>query len=459
MFEKVLVANRGEIAVRVIRACHDLGIKAVAVHSEADSTSLHCRIADEKVCIGEAASKSSYLDVPSILSAAEITKCDAIHPGYGFLSENATFADVCASVARTFIGPPASAIRLMGDKAAARSAMIRAGVPVVPGSEGAARDEAHALSIAREIGYPVLLKAVAGGGGRGMRVVESEGAFSTLYQTASGEALAAFSNGSLYVEKFLSETRHVEIQIFADAHGNVVHVGERDCSLQRRHQKLVEESPSPALSDATRDQMGAAAILAARSAGYVGAGTVEFLLDRTGKFFFIEMNTRIQVEHPVTEELYGVDLVQEQLKVASGERLSFTQDVTRTRRGHVMEFRVNAEDPDKDFMANPGTISSLVLPGGPGVRVDTHVYAGYSVPPFYDSLIGKLIVRGATRELAFQRAERALSEFEVEGIKTTIPFHRRLLRHPDFKAGKVHTKWVERTMAELAAPAAVGARA
>jgi len=453
MFKKVLIANRGEIAVRVIRACRDLGIQTVAVHSEPDAESLHCRLADEKVCIGESAPSSSYLNIPSILSAAEITKSDAIHPGYGFLAENASFAEVCASIKVAFIGPPASSIRLMGDKAQARAAAVAANVPVTPGSDGVLPDETTGLAVAKTIEFPVILKAVAGGGGRGMRVVENEEQFSVAYQTAQGEALAAFGNGDLYLERFVKFARHVEIQVFADQHGRVDHLGERDCSLQRRHQKLVEESPSPALDDDLRRRMGEAAVAVTKAAGYVGAGTVEFLLDDKKRFYFMEMNTRIQVEHPVTEELYGLDLVREQICVAAGMPLSFPPAAERKPNGHVIEFRINAEDPDREFMSSPGKITSMILPGGPGVRVDTHVYVGYTVPPYYDSLVAKLIVKAPTRNDALARAARALAEFEIEGIKTTIPFHRRIITDPNFRSGAIDTKYVERMLSQALAAA------
>jgi acetyl-CoA carboxylase, biotin carboxylase subunit len=445
MFRKVLIANRGEIALRVIRACREMGIRTVAVYSEADRESLHVRFADEDVCIGPAAARDSYLNIPRIIAAAEITGADAIHPGYGFLAENAEFAEICERSDIVFIGPSAEHIRLMGNKAVARRTMMGVGVPTVPGSEGAIEDGEAALAIAAEIGFPVLIKAAAGGGGKGMRVAHDAETFSAQLQMAQNEARAAFSDQSVYLEKYLARPRHIEIQLMGDHHGNVVHFNERECSLQRRHQKLLEEAPSVALTPELRAAMGEAAIRGAKAIGYFSAGTVEFLLDEDGSFYFMEMNTRIQVEHPVTELVTGVDLVKEQISVAAGERLSV--DTPPPLRGHCIECRINAEDPSRNFAPSPGQISIFHPPGGPGVRVDTHAYAGYLVPPFYDSLIGKLIVHGNTRAEALVRTRIALESFIIEGIHTTIPFLLELLHDEDVIAGRMDTKLVERKMA------------
>ncbi len=450
MFNKVLVANRGEIAVRVIRACRELEIGTVAVYSEADETSLHVRLADEAVCIGPPPAPESYLNVPRIISAAEVTGADAIHPGYGFLSENADFADVCESCRITFIGPTGKQIRAMGDKANARDAMKAAGVPVVPGTDGPVDSVEEAVATAETIGFPVIIKAVAGGGGKGMRVANSASEFADQVRMARNEAQAAFGNGAVYVERYLARPRHVEIQILGDRHGNLIHLGERDCSVQRRHQKLIEESPSPAVTPELRRRFGEAALAGARAIGYHGAGTMEFLLDETGEFFFMEMNTRLQVEHPVTEFVTGLDLVAEQIRVAAGETLSLTQEQVRLR-GHSIECRINAEDPAHNFRPSPGRIEFLHFPGGPGVRVDSHLYQGYSIPSNYDSMIGKLIVWADDRPRALARMRRALEEMVVEGLKTTAPFHLQVLAHPAFRAGDVNTAFLER-MAEEARP-------
>jgi acetyl-CoA carboxylase biotin carboxylase subunit len=442
MFKKVLVANRGEIALRVIRACKELNIQTVAVYSEADRESLHVRFADDDVCIGPAPARESYLKIPRLIAAAEITGADAIHPGYGFLAENAEFAETCAASNITFIGPTAEQIRVMGDKAAARSAMTRVGVPIVPGTPGPVEDVDDALGFAKKIGFPVIIKAAAGGGGKGMRVAKDADEFARSFSLARSEALSAFGNGDVYVEKYLSRPRHIEFQILGDKFGNVIHVGERDCSVQRRHQKLIEESPSPAVTPELRKKMGDAAVAGAKAIDYVGAGTIEMLLDEDGSFFFMEMNTRIQVEHPVTEMLYGVDLVKEQIRVASGERLSFL--TLPAARGHVIECRVNAEDPARNFQPSPGRIDVFHPPGGPGVRLDTHAYAGYRVPPFYDSMIAKVICQGNDRPEALRRMELALESFIIEGVTTTMPFLARVMRHPKFRAGDVDTKFLER---------------
>ncbi|CAN5671873.1 acetyl-CoA carboxylase biotin carboxylase subunit [soil metagenome] len=444
MFRKVLVANRGEIALRVIRACRELGIRTVAVYSQADRESLHVRFADEDVCIGPAPARDSYLNIPRIIAAAEITGAEAIHPGYGFLAENAEFAEICERSDIVFIGPTAEHIRLMGDKAMARKTMMSVGVPTVPGSDGAIEDGDSALEIARAIGFPVLIKAAAGGGGKGMRVATAADVFPAQLQMAQNEARAAFGDASVYLEKYLARPRHIEIQVLGDRHGTVVHLGERECSLQRRHQKLMEEAPSVALTPELRERMGEAATRGAKAIGYFSAGTVEFLLDEDGSFYFMEMNTRIQVEHPVTELVTGVDLVKEQIRVAAGEPLSF--NTTPPLRGHCIECRINAEDPRRNFAPSPGQISIFHPPGGPGVRVDTHAYAGYVVPPFYDSLIGKLIVHGNTRQEALVRSRIALESFIIEGIHTTIPFLLELLHDEDVVAGRMDTKLVERKM-------------
>jgi acetyl-CoA carboxylase biotin carboxylase subunit len=442
LFQKVLIANRGEIALRIIRACRELGVATVVVHSEADRDSLHVRFADEDVCIGPPQPQASYLNIPRIIAAAEITGADAIHPGYGFLAENAEFAEICERSNITFVGPTAEQIRRMGDKVAARRTMQEAGVPVIPGTEEALVDPRLARKLAEEIGFPVMIKAAAGGGGKGMRIARSSDVFDGLFNTAKAEADAAFGNGSLYVEKLLEGSRHVEIQVMGDRHDHTVHLGERDCSIQRRHQKLIEESPSPAVTPELRREMGAAAVRGVAAIGYVGAGTVEFLLDPSGYYYFLEMNTRIQVEHPVTEEVTGYDLVKEQLRVAAGEKLSVSGDIEL--RGHALECRINAEDPDQDFRPNPGTITTFHTPGGLGIRVDTHVYSGYTVPPYYDSLIAKLIVRARNRDEAIERARLALEMFIIEGVKTTIPFLEEVLDHPDFRAGTVDTQFLER---------------
>ncbi len=443
MFGTLLIANRGEIALRVIRACHELGVETVAVYSEADRESLHVRFADDDVCIGPPPGRLSYLRIPNIIAAAEITGADAIHPGYGFLAENAEFAETCKASNIAFIGPSAEQIRAMGDKATARRLAKEAGVPTVPGTPGTIEDVDEALAAAEQIGFPVIIKATAGGGGKGMRICQKAEQFGQLFNLAQNEALAAFGNGAVYVEKYLEHPRHVEIQVMGDQFGSVVHLGERDCSVQRRHQKLIEESPSPALTAELRERMGSAAVSLASRISYVGAGTLEFLLDRDGSFYFMEMNTRIQVEHPVTEMVTSFDLVKEQIRVASGERGSFRGD-GRHLRGHAIECRINAEDPYRNFQPSPGVITAYHAPGGPGVRVDSHVYAGYTVPPYYDSLLAKVIVHGNDRSEALARMGQALDSFIVEGVTTTVPFLARVIRHPDFVAGNVDTRFLER---------------
>jgi acetyl-CoA carboxylase biotin carboxylase subunit len=450
MFKKVLIANRGEIALRVIRACRELGVETVAVYSEADRESLHVRFADDDVCIGPPPSRLSYLKIPGLIAAAEITGADAIHPGYGFLAESAEFADACRNSNIAFIGPTPEQIRLMGDKAAARKLAQELKIPVVPGSPGPVADPEEAVVLAREIGFPVIIKAAAGGGGKGMRVAADADSFAQAFQLARNEALAAFGNPEVYLEKYLERPRHIEIQIMGDQHGKVMHLCERDCSVQRRHQKLIEESPSPALDQPHRDSVGAAAVRAASHIGYVGAGTIEFLLDEDGCFYFMEMNTRIQVEHPVTEMVTSFDLVKEQIRVAAGEPLGFTFYGNRLR-GHAIECRVNAEDPARGFQPCPGTITAYHPPGGPGVRVDTHIYDGYTVPPYYDSLLAKVIVHGNSRAEALTRMSQALDSFIVEGVTTTIPFLKRVVRHPDFQAGRVDTKFLTRVPELLSA--------
>lgn len=442
--KKVLIANRGEIALRVIRACQELDIPTVAVYSQADADSLHVKLADESYCIGPPSSQRSYLHIPALISTAVVTGADAIHPGYGFLSENANFAGICEEHRIKFIGPSQSAITNMGDKSSARETMRKAGVPVVPGSNGLIKSDSEAFSLAEEIGYPIIIKATAGGGGRGMRIARDPGELGQALNSARSEAAASFGDGGVYIEKYLKPIRHVEIQVMADSHGNCIHLGERDCSVQRRHQKLIEESPSPALTEEMRQKMGHAAVLAAREINYEGAGTVEFIF--TGdSFYFMEMNTRIQVEHPVTEMITGVDLIKEQIRVAQGEKLSIKQEDLQFR-GHAIECRINAEDPDKNFLPSPGTIEAYITPGGPGVRVDSHCYPGYKIPPFYDSLVSKLVVWGNNREEAIQRMQRALDEYAITGIKTTIPFHQTVLAHSVFQAGDVTTDFIEKYM-------------
>ena len=440
MISKVLIANRGEIALRVILACKEMGLKTVAVHSEADRDSLHVRYADDDVCIGPALSRQSYLNISSIIAAAEITGADAIHPGYGFLSENAAFAEIVNECQLTFIGPTPRAIRLMGDKAKARETAKNAGVPIIPGSDGPVRSADEARSVARSIGYPVILKAAAGGGGRGMRICANDEEIENAFETARSEAERAFGDAAVYLEKYLERPRHIEIQVFADTHGRVVSMGERECSIQRRHQKLIEESPSPAIDDLTRKRMGEAAIRLCQNVEYVNAGTIEFLY-QDGEFYFMEMNTRIQVEHPVTEQVTGIDLVKEQIRVAAGEKLSFPEGEFHLR-GHAMEFRINAEDP-VTFAPNPGKIREFHLPGGPGVRVDTAAYRDYVVPPHYDSLIAKLIVTGKDRAESIMRGRRALEQFIIEGVKTTIPLHRAILQDERFMRGDISTRFME----------------
>jgi acetyl-CoA carboxylase, biotin carboxylase subunit len=444
-FSKILIANRGEIALRILRTCQELGIATVAVHSTVDQSALHVQLADEAVCIGEPPSSKSYLSIPNIISAALTRNATAIHPGYGFLSENAKFAEICADHQIHFIGPSPESMRLMGDKSTAKRTMQAAGVPTVPGSDGLVADEAMAQELSRKIGFPLMIKATAGGGGRGMRFVHDPNDLGKLFMAAQGEAEAAFGNGGVYLEKFIEKPRHIEFQVLADDYGNVVHLGERDCSIQRRHQKLLEEAPSAVLTPELRQKMGDAAVRAAASIGYVGVGTVEFLLDASGDFYFMEMNTRIQVEHPVTEMITGLDLIAEQLRVAQGEKLSFEQKDIQLR-GHAIECRINAEDPEHNFRPNPGRISAYLPPGGPGVRIDSHVYTDYEIPPYYDSLIGKLIVWGPDRPTAIARMQRALQECAITGVATTIGFHQKILANPQFKSGLVYTNFVEQMM-------------
>jgi len=442
MIQKVLIANRGEIALRIVRACRELGIKTLAVYSEADVQSLHVQLADEAICIGGPRSSDSYLRTDRIISAAEIADVDAIHPGYGFLSENAKFAEQCESCNIKFIGPKSKTISMMGDKAVAKTTVLKAGVPTVPGSDGPVASETEAVKIARKIGYPVIIKAVAGGGGRGMRIAHNDVSFGKEYHSARNEAEKAFGNGDVYIEKYIANPRHIEFQILADSHGKTLHLGERDCSVQRRHQKLVEESPSPFLTPDLRKKMGKAAIRAATAAGYENAGTIEFLVDSKGKFYFIEMNTRIQVEHPVTEEVTGVDLIKEQIRIANGEKLDFDQGDIKFKR-HAIECRINAEDPARNFIPSPGTIGLYYAPGGHGVRVDSHAYSGYQIPTHYDSMIGKLICYGRDRKTALERSYRALSEYLIRGIKTTIPLHKAIMSDPVFIEGKATTGYME----------------
>ncbi len=441
MFHKILIANRGEIALRVIRACRELGIKTVAVYSSADESSLHARFADERVCVGPADSAQSYRNIPNILSAAEITDAEAIHPGYGFLAENAHFAEACEAAGIVFIGPTPDNIALMGDKAKAKETMTKCGVPIMPGSRGVVSAEKDALDVARETGFPVIIKAVAGGGGRGMRVVHKEQELVNTFLMAQAEAKASFGSDEVYIEKFFPNPRHIEVQVLGDRSGSVVYLGERDCSVQRRHQKLIEEAPSPVVDEKMRKKMGEVAIKAAKFVNYISAGTIEFLVDDQNNFYFMEMNTRIQVEHPVTEMVTGVDLIKEQIKIAAGEPVAFSQKDIRIK-GHSMECRINAEDSEK-FTPSPGLITAYCVPGGPGVRVDSAAYAGYTVPQYYDSVIAKLIVHGEDREEAIAKMCRALDEYVIEGIKTTIPFHRMVLRSSEFMSGKYSTNLVE----------------
>ncbi len=440
-FRKILIANRGEIACRIIWTCKEMGIRTVAVHSDVDRDSLHVRFADESACIGPAPSAESYLNIPAIISAAEIFNVDAIHPGYGFLAESAYFAEICEACNIKFIGPRPGVIQLMGDKVEARRAMKAAGVPITPGSSEALDSEEEAIKLAREIGFPVIVKASAGGGGRGMRIVRSEAELGHALETASNEAAAAFKNGDVYIERFVERPRHIEIQVLADEYGDCVYLGERECSIQRRHQKLLEEAPSPVMTPQLRQEMGEVAVAACKSIGYSSAGTFEFLLDEDGRFYFMEMNTRIQVEHPVTEMVTLTDIVRNQIRIAEGEPLGFGQDDV-IMVGHAIECRINAESPDT-FTPSPGTITTFNLPGGPGVRVDTYVYPGYRVPPFYDSMIAKVIVHARTRELAIARMRRALDAMVVEGIKTTIPLHLKIMDNADFQAGNISTRFME----------------
>lgn len=445
MFKKILIANRGEIALRIIRACKEMGIGTVAVYSESDRDSLHVKFADEAFCIGPSQSSRSYLNIANIISAAEVSGADAIHPGYGFLAENANFAEICESCGIKFIGPSSEALEKMGAKAVARETMIKSGVPVVPGTEGVISDPDEAIKVAEEIGYPVIIKASAGGGGKGMRIAQSKNDLVNAIQTARAEAEAAFGNGEVYIEKYVEEPRHIEFQIIADNYGNTVYLGERDCSIQRRNQKLIEEAPSVAVNPELRKKMGEVAIKAAKSVNYSSAGTVEFLLDKHNNFYFIEMNTRIQVEHPVTELVTGIDLIKEQIRLAAGEKLGYTQNDIKIN-GWAMECRVNAEDPSKNFMPSPGKITAYQTPGGLGVRIDSAAYEGYQIPPFYDSMVAKLIVWGRDRDEAITRMKRALEEFVIEGVKTTIPFHLRILDNAFFQRGDFYTNFIQRRL-------------
>lgn len=448
MFSKILVANRGEIALRVIRACKEMGVRTVAIYSVPDENSPHVHLADESVCIGQAASSQSYLNIPAIISAAEITDVDAIHPGYGFLSENAHFAEVCESCQIKFIGPTPQSIRLMGDKMAARETMRKVGIPIIPGTQEAIKDKDDALKVAKKIKYPVIIKAAAGGGGRGMRVCHNDVRLVSALMTAQHEAKAAFGNPDVYIEKYIEKSKHIEFQILADTYGNMVHLHERDCTIQRRHQKLVEEAPSPSVDWKLRKKMGDVALKAARTVNYVNAGTIEFLLDADKKFYFLEMNTRVQVEHGITELITGIDIVKEQIRVAAGERLSIRKQDKIPLKGHAIECRINAEDPAKDFAPCPGKIERYHVPGGPGVRVDSHAYAGYKVLPYYDSMIGKLMVHGRNRSEAISIMQRALDEFIIEPIKTTIPIHKEILKNPIFRRAQMTTDFIPRMMEE-----------
>lgn len=445
MFRKVLVANRGEIAVRIIRALREMNIPSVAIYSEADKDSLHRKIADEAYCVGPASTSQSYLNIPSIMSVAEVSGADAIHPGYGFLAENAYFAEICESSGVKFIGPSSDIIALMGDKAKARETMIQAGVPVVPGVEHDPDNMEKTLEEAERLGYPLIIKAAAGGGGKGMRIVHNPRELERAIETARSEAKAAFGNEDVYLEKYLEEPRHIEFQILADEHGNIIHLGERDCSIQRRHQKILEEAPSPALTDDLRKIMGDTAIKVARTVNYINAGTVEFLVDNQKNFYFIEMNTRIQVEHPITEMITGIDLVKEQIRIAAGEKLRLKQEDVKFN-GVALECRINAEDPERKFMPSPGKIENFILPGGPGVRIDSGVYQGYLIPPYYDSMLAKLIVWEEDREKALLRMERALAEFIIKGVKTTIPFHLKILNNAYFRRGDYNTNFINRRL-------------
>ncbi len=442
MFSKILIANRGEVALRIIRACREMGIQSVVVFSKADRNSLPVKLADEAICIGEAPSSESYLNIPALISAAEIADVEAIHPGYGFLAENAHFAEICESCQIKFIGPKPESIRMAGDKSVARLEMEKAGVPIIPGSKGSVKNQEEALRIAKKFGYPVVCKAAAGGGGKGIKVAHNDGKLISAFLTAQAEAEAAFGNREVYIEKYLKEPRHIEIQIMADSRGNIVHLGERDCSVQRRHQKLIEESPAPGFSAKLRKKIGEAAIKAARAFKYENAGTIEFLVDLDENFYFMEMNTRLQVEHPVTELVTGIDIVKEQIMVALGEKLSFTQDKVEFR-GHAIECRINAEDPDNQFLPSPGKIETLILPGGPKVRVDSHVYPNYSIPPYYDSMIAKFIAHGKDRQEAISIMLRALKESTIGPIKTTIPLHEKILKTPRFRQGGVSTNFID----------------
>ncbi len=448
MFSKILVANRGEIALRVIRACKEIGVRTVAIYAEPDSESPHVHLADEAVCIGAAPSSQSYLNIPAIISAAEITDVDAIHPGYGFLAENAHFAEICESCQIKFIGPSPSAIRSMGDKMAARETMRKIGIPIVPGAQEIVKDKDEALRLAKRIKYPVIIKAVAGGGGRGMRVCHNDVRLVSALMTAQHEAEVAFGNPAVYIEKYLEKPKHIEFQILADTHGHMVHLYERDCTIQRRHQKLLEEAPSPSVDWKLRKRMGDMAIKAARAVNYVNAGTIEFLLDTDGKFYFLEMNTRVQVEHGITELITGIDIVKEQIRIAAGEKLSIKKQDKIPLKGHAMECRINAEDPANDFVPCPGKIERFNVPGGPGIRVDTHAYAGYTVPPYYDSMIGKLMVLGRNRGEAISMMQRALEEFIIEPIKTTIPLHREIMKNPIFRRAQMYTDFIQRLLGE-----------
>ncbi len=443
MFSKILIANRGEVALRIIRACKELGVRTVAVYSQPDINSLHVKYADEAICIGSAASANSYLNIPGIISAAEITDVEAIHPGYGFLAEDAHFAEICESCKIKFIGPTAENMRRMGDKMAAKDTAKKAGLPTIPGSKTCVKTKEDAMKISKDMKYPVIIKASAGGGGKGMRVCHNDVRLISAFLTAQREAEASFGNPDVYIEKFIERPRHIEIQMLGDQYGHIIHLGERDCTIQRRHQKLIEESPSPMLSEKLRKKMGEAAVKCAKSIGYVNAGTIEFLLDEDNSFYFMEMNTRIQVEHPITEMVTGIDIVKEQLKIAAGERLRYKQEDIKFS-GHSIECRINAEDPDNDFMPSPGKIDTFNAPGGRGVRLDTHAYQGYTIPPFYDSMIGKLIVHGKDRTEAINICRRALSEFSIEPIKSTISFHKKVMDNPVFLKGKFSTDFVEK---------------